>query len=98
MMKKFRVMLEGRNFLFNSDEGRKVMGFYTTRFVEAENPKEAENLSVELIKNDSKLKDSVLNERSDPPEIYLESIDELESFGGNSVPGNGYTFYPDEDE
>ena len=74
------------------------MGFYTTRFVEAESPKEAENLSVELIKNDSKLKDTVLNDRSDPPKIYLESIDELESFGGNSVPGDGYIFYPDKDE
>ena len=90
-------MLEGKNFLINSDEGPTKMGFYTTRFVEAESPKEAENLSVELIKNDSNLTDSVLNEQADPPMIYLDNLDELSSFGDNTVPGSGYTFYLEEE-
>jgi hypothetical protein len=42
-MKKFRVLLEGRNLLINSQEGLKKMGFYTTRFIEAGSPKQAEN-------------------------------------------------------
>ncbi len=96
-MKKFRVMLEGRNFLINSDEGPMKMGFYTTRFIEAESSKEAENLSVELIKNDANLKETVLNDQADPPMIYLESLDELSSFGDNAVPGSGYTFYLEEE-
>jgi hypothetical protein len=97
-MKKFRVLLEGRNLLINSQEGLKKMGFYTTRFIEAGSPKQAENLSVELIKNDSKLKKSILNDQADPPMIYVDSLDELTSFGDNAVPGSGYTFYLEEEE
>ena len=97
-MKKYKVVLEGRNFILKSDKGPTKMGFYTTRFVEATSPEEAENLSIELIRKDSDLKNVILNERSDPPTIILDSIEELSIFGDNSVPGTGYTFYPEEEE
>ena len=97
-MKKYRVLLEGKNFIIKSDIGPERMGFYTTRFVKADSPEEAEKLSVDLIKSDSDLKNTVLNDKSDPPMIYLESLDELERFGDNILPGSGYTFYPEEDE
>ena len=84
--------------MIDSDDGPKKKGFYTTRFVEADSPEVAEKLSVELIKNDTELQNSVLNDRSDPPMIYLESLEELNSFGDNNVPGSGYTFYPEEGE
>lgn len=95
-MKKYRILLEGKNFLINSDEGPNRMGFYTTRYVEAENREDAEKRSVELIKNDPKLKDVMLNIRSDPPMIYLEKIEEISSFDGVDKTNTGYTFYPEE--
>jgi hypothetical protein len=30
--------------------------------------------------------------------IYVDSLDELTSFGDNAVPGSGYTFYLEEEE
>jgi hypothetical protein len=45
--------------------------------VEAENQNRAEAIARELINNDPRLQKSVLNEESDPPVIYLESVSEV---------------------
>ena len=73
-------------------------GFFTTRFVEANDPEEAEKISINLIRNDTDLKAAVLNKQGDPPMIYLKEIDELEGFGDIEPPGSGYTFYPESAE
>jgi hypothetical protein len=95
-MKKYRVFLQGKNCLLNIDDKTEKTGFYTTRFVEANDELEAENKSVELIRNDPQLRQSVLNEKGDPPIIYLEDIEEISDFDGINTPGAGYTFYPDD--
>jgi hypothetical protein len=69
------------------------MGFYTTRFVVAALPEEAESLAVQLVREDSKLRKMVHNEKSDPPKIYLQEIALIKSFKGIKLPGTGYTFY-----
>ena len=96
-MKKFQVSIEGNNLILNFGEGPIKVGFYTTRFVEAKNAKEAEIQSIDLIKNDPELKGNILNEKSNTPMLYIENIVEVKSFGDNAVPGNGYTFYPDDE-
>lgn len=73
-------------------------GFYTTRFVEASNPEEAELKAINLVKNDSHLKDAVQNDKSDSPMIFLEALYELESFEETIMPGSGYTFYIDNEK
>jgi hypothetical protein len=45
-MKKFKVKLHGKNFFLNLDGEPKKLGFYTTRFVKAANPEEAEKIAV----------------------------------------------------
>ncbi len=75
------------------DRQPKRMGFYTTRFVEADLPDEGETLAVQLIREDSKLRKIVHNKKSDPPMIYLEGIALLKSFKGIKLPGTGYMFY-----
>ena len=95
-MKKYRVFLQGKNFLLNIDDKTEKIGFYTTRFVEANDELEAENKSVELIRNDPQLRQLVLNEKDDPPTIYQEDIEELSDFDGIKTPGAGYTFYPED--
>ncbi len=97
MVKKYNVMLEGRNFLLDIDSSVKKYGFFTTRYVEAENPEQAEMIAVQLIREDQKLKTATKNEGSKPM-IYLYSITELESFEGVRLPGTGYTFFPDDQE
>ena len=74
------------------------MGFYTTRFVEAENEVAAEYAVMDILRSDPKLVKGVLNDQSDPPMMYAEEIEELKSMNGYPVPGTGFTFYPEENE
>jgi ribosome-binding factor A len=56
------------------------MGFYTTRFVAANNEKEAELKAVNSLKRDKKMLDTVLNKErgiEKVPMIYLESTEEI---------------------
>jgi hypothetical protein len=43
------------------------------------------------------LKSRVFNGPSDPPKMNVEEIDELEEFGNHLVPGEGFTFYLEEE-
>ena len=95
-MNKYQALLEGKNFLIESEGKLQKHGFYTTRYIEAKNPEEAELKAVETIKNDRELIDAVKNERSNPPMIYLEELYELESFEGLNSPETGYSFYIDD--
>lgn len=98
-MKKYKFLIEGKNFLINIDGQDKKVGFFTTRYVEAENSNEAELSAISLIKNDPKLKDNILNTNSDPPAIILESVSEVNDFGTNAPPAPpGFSFYLDEGE
>jgi hypothetical protein len=94
-MKKYSVMLEGRYFLLEIDGAVMKYGFYTTRYVEAEDPQEAEMKAVQLVRTDQSLKLAVKNEGASPM-IYLSSIEELRSFDGVHPPGGGHSFFPEE--
>jgi hypothetical protein len=93
----YRVLLRGENFLINTDEKATLFGFYTTRFVKANDPEEAELLAVDLIRQDDSLRKTVLNEQSDPPMIFAKEIAEVDP---DDVPESvgGYTFFSTEEE
>jgi hypothetical protein len=97
-MKKYRLLLNGRNFLMRVDGRLERSGFYTTRIVTASSPEEAEKLAIDLIRNDSSLRASVLNEPSNPPIIYVDEYAELEGEESADGPNAGYTFYPEKEE
>ena len=92
-MKKFSVLIHGRNFLIRLDKKIERLGFYTTRYVEAEDSALAEFKAVELIQNDKELNQNVINTSENPPMLYAEEISEIESFGDINPPGGGYSFY-----
>ena len=71
------------------------MGFYTTRFVVADNDVEAENMAVQMIREDSKFQ-RVLNQREDPPMIYCEGIEKVQAFEPSSVVQKGFVFYKED--
>ncbi len=96
--KKYKVLVRGDNFLLNLDGKNQKLGFYTTRFVEAQNEEDAEERAIVLLRDDSKLRSGVLNEQSDSPVMFAEEIVELKSFDGLKTPGTGFTFYPKENE
>jgi hypothetical protein len=96
-MKKYRVLVKGRNFRLLFQERRKtvtkITGFYTTRCVVASDPVAAELRAVDLIRRDSKLKQSVRNSRADPPIMDVIEIEEVEAFAPLKPPGTGYVFF-----
>ena len=97
-MKKFSVLINGRNFIMDLGDGSQKRGFYAKRFIEAKDAEDAELLAVETIRNDDKLKTNTLNNTNDPPMLFAEEILELESFDGIDLPGVGYSFYPDDEK
>jgi hypothetical protein len=92
-MNKYRVTIHGQNYLIRLDDLVERMGFYTTRYVQAENKEIAELKAVEHIQNDDKLNQVVLNAPDNPPLINSEEVLELDSFKGINPPGAGYSFY-----
>jgi hypothetical protein len=69
------------------------VGFFTTRFVQANNRDGAELLAIDLIRNDAWLKGAVSNPRSAPPTILAEEIQVVEGDGDPGV-GSGFSFFP----
>ena len=96
-MTTYLVRLNGRNFLMDGDGGTVKKRFVATRLVEAENPKQAETLARDLIRNHSALKNSVLNDVSDPPIINLESVSEVSAMAYDAQNRAHSIFWEDED-
>jgi hypothetical protein len=95
-MKKFKVVIEGGNFEILLDGKVGKHGFFTTRFVESKDSKGAETLAMSLIRD--QLESIVLNDRSDPPIMYVEENYEIDNFGDNLVPGSGFTWFRSEEK
>lgn len=92
--RRFRVLVNGQNFLLNQDGIAQKTGFYTTRFVEAQDVEQAEAIAVELIKNDTKLSGIILNQGGDTPILYVEEIEEVKQLQQQI----GYAFYSEEED
>nr|WP_136249522.1 hypothetical protein [Ningiella ruwaisensis] len=93
----YQLLLEGRNFGFIFNEKIVKGGFYTTRWVKANSPEEAEEKAVELIKNDHSLKHMLVQSIDTKPMIFLEEISTVSWFTYfRKSPGNGYTLYDEQ--
>lgn len=92
----FRVLVYGRNFLLAWEEGDResaqVTGFFTTRFVTAADPTDAEYQAMAAIRSDQSLRAALRNPRTDPPIMVAEQIEELPSLPPEA-PGTGYVFF-----
>ena len=92
-MKKYRVFVRGENFIVRGDEQNQKLGFYTTVFVEALDEQGAEFKAMQLLRTDPKLVNITLNSKSNPPMMYMEEIEELETFAGLHLPRTGFAFF-----
>lgn len=92
-MKKWVVKLQGRGFRIWFEDGEREAGFFTTRYVEAEDPGAAELAAVECIRNDRELVAITRNPPEESPRLYAVRILEVPNFDGVRPPGAGYTFY-----
>lgn len=93
-MKKYKVFVEGKNLLTNIDGQVGKRGFFTTRFIEAEDARDAGSIALRLIRNE--LQPVILNAPSDPPTILVEEINDVNGFGAYPVPGAGFTWFDSE--
>jgi hypothetical protein len=96
-MAHFLVSLEGRNFWLRLDTEPSRLGFFATRLVQAVDEAEAETKAVAMLREDEALQ-QVLNEKSDPPMIYCETIVPVDPIRLGNVSLRGFTFYPEESE
>ena len=90
-MPLFRCFIRGDNFpgkLIGQDD---PIGFYTTRFVEADSPAQAEMLAVDLLRNDPSL-DVPPEHRTQDARVYFEDIDEVPG-DAEKKPNSGFTFF-----
>jgi len=96
-MTTFLVRLNGQNFLIDGDDGPRKKRFCSTRLVEAEDQDRAETLARELIINDPRFKNSVLNQESDPPMIYIESVSEISAMAYDAQ-NRAHSFYWEDED
>ena len=96
-MTTYLVHLTGQNFLVAGDEGPKKKRFRATRLVEAEKPRRAETLARNLILSDPRLQAPLLNEASDPPIIYIESVSEISATAYDAQNRANSFYWEDED-
>ncbi len=89
-------MIEGRGLLV--DGQRASQGFYTTRFVEADNQSLAKVYALELVRKELRsLRISVDDGGSHTFKLYVDEVTRVSTFEDYLVPGKGFTFY-DEDQ
>ncbi|HIJ78287.1 MAG: hypothetical protein OEY01_03145 [Desulfobulbaceae bacterium] len=77
-MKKYRLLINGQNFLIESDGKPRKHGFYQNFFIEAANPKQAELIVTSRLWHDKELTKITLNKKKDPPRIKLCTFWELD--------------------
>jgi hypothetical protein len=95
--KKFIVMLEGRNYIFDRGGQPTPLGFFATKHVIASDANAAERAAVREVQDDEKLNASIVNAPSDPPRVTVTRHIEVDSFAADSSPNLGYIFYEDRD-
>lgn len=87
----YRCAICGEGFPGNILDQIEPIGFYTTRYVEAETAEQAELIALELLRNDAAL-DLPLEHRSENARVYFESVEEVAE-DTERVPGAGFTFF-----
>ena len=100
-MSYFQVLLKGENFFVEFDGEEELLGFFTTRWVKANDEEDAELKAVDLIKNDQHLHNITRTTEGDLPSpmIYLNNICSVNWFTYfRRNPGAGYSFFPMDSE
>jgi hypothetical protein len=97
-MRKFRVLLQGSNFLIPvAGNGLLKHGFYTNRFVEAADEEAAELAAVGQLRAKQSLREIVRNQPDDPPRIQLNEVAELASLENLPSLDQGLAWYPEDE-
>lgn len=91
-MALFRCFIRGENFPSILDGRSTLLGFYTTRFVEANTPEEAELFVLEQLRRDSSLRLPEGVAQNPDARVYFEEIVEVVD-DENQIPNAGFVFF-----
>jgi hypothetical protein len=94
-MPKYRVLVEGKNFVLEVDGKRRRYGFYQTVFVESADPRQAELDAVAVVRGSEELSKLVCNRSDDPPRLHLEKIEEIGKEKNLPTQTSGRILYPE---
>jgi len=92
-MPVFRCFIRGENFPGSLTGESELVGFYTTRFVEAPSPSAAELVALDLLRAEPEFELVRPEDRMENAQVYFEQIEEVSTELGHS-PGKGFTFFP----
>ncbi|MFT6127885.1 MAG: hypothetical protein ACJA1Z_003381 [Patiriisocius sp.] len=95
-MNRYKILLNGRNFLINTKNELKTLGFYTTRIVEAVSEDESAIFALDILKNDKELIDMTKNKESNPPMLYVDEISLINDL--TDAEDFGFSFYDESNE
>jgi hypothetical protein len=93
-LKKYRVFLNGQNLFIELGGNVQKVGFYTSRFVNANSKEQAESLAIDLIIEDARLLTMMRNAFKDPAVFLAEGVSEIEE-DSNGASGTDFVFYPE---
>jgi hypothetical protein len=94
-MPTYRVLINRRNFLLTIDGHRRLHGFYQTVFLEAPDPDAAEKEAIGLVEANQDLQTMVLNDRTDPPMLHIDRLEEIAASSRPAAQPTGRTYYPE---
>jgi len=92
-MKKYRLLMNGRNFLIDTNGKPKKHGFYQMIDIEADTPQKAGLLAKAMITHDRELIGITRNNKKDPPVVHLHTFWELDIADDVDEVDPGRTFY-----
>jgi len=92
-MEKYRVTIHGENVVTEVDGVPRRLGFYTNVFVEASSAADAQARAIELLREDSALRDSASNAADNPIRLSADGVEQIESFDGVQLPRSGLALY-----
>ena len=87
-------MIRGENFPGQLLGKKGLVGFYTTRWVEAADPEEAELKGLEILRNDPSLaiKSDKLRQQDPVAKVYFEEIEQMVETA-KRTPNKGATWF-----
>lgn len=77
-MKKYRLLMNGSNYLMAVDGKNLSQGFFQNMVIKADSPKQAERQAISRIWHDSELQAQILNPTKNPPKVVLHTLWELD--------------------
>ena len=97
MAKKFLILIHGENYLCKEGDGVIPKGFYVTRCVEAVDAESAQEVALDMVRDDQALA-NIVNDETNTPWLSIDKVSEVDEWTALKPPGSGFAFYIEEDE